>query len=248
MADQKNIHDDEQFIVRRPIGVAQILTELCKNKTMLNMSFSRGQEQGLTTVIGVNREKRVVYIDKSLDAGFNQKLLNSNAIVFSKTDGIKVKWTSKKIVAVKLKDGEAFKIALPKSVYRFQRREYFRLLTPVAVPIICTIPYLNETMDDTNVFEMMLTDISLGGIGTMVVDELSPSLVLEKDFEHCKIKLPDISDVEVILRVKNMTEIILANGAKKHRVGFEFVNLPHIEQRLIQNYVFHLEREALNLR
>lgn len=95
---------------------------------------------------------------------------------------------------------------------------------------------------------MMLVDASLGGVGTVVSDHLSPAIALEKDFERCKIKLPEVGDVEITLRVKNITEIALINGSKKHRVGFEFVALPHTEQRLIQNYVFHLEREALSLR
>ena len=38
---------------------------------------------------------------------------------------------------------------------------------------------------------------------------------------------------------------MMANGSKKFRVGFEFVELSREEERIVQQYVLHLEREAL---
>jgi hypothetical protein len=58
MDDKKNSHGDEQYMAHHPIEISQILAELAKNKTMLNLSFNHGQEQSLTTIIGVNREKK----------------------------------------------------------------------------------------------------------------------------------------------------------------------------------------------
>lgn len=245
MVDQKVAQDDEKFLTHHPIAIAQILNELAKNKTTLNLSFNHGQEQGLTTVIGLSGDKKSVYIDKSLDAGFNKRLLASKSVVFSKTDGVKVKWVSQKIIEVKLTDGEAFKIALPKSIYRFQRREFFRSKTPVTNPIVCYIPYRNPTNDKSEKLEMTLFDISLGGIGTMVNDHLSPLLEVEKVFPNCIISLPNFGDLDTSLCVRQIYEKDLPNGAKKIRVGFQFVKLSHEEERMVQQYVLQLEREAL---
>jgi hypothetical protein len=73
-------------------------------------------------VIG-GRDKKFVYMDKRLDSGFNKRLLNSELITLCKTDGIKIRWNTKKLTEVRLKDGEALKMALSKSLYRFQRRD-----------------------------------------------------------------------------------------------------------------------------
>jgi flagellar brake protein len=247
MEDQKVPQDDEQFLTHHPVAIAQILNELAKNKTTLNLSFNHGQDQGLTTVIGVSADKKSVYIDKSLDAGFNKKLLASNSIVFSKTDGIKIRWASRKITEVKLKDGAALKLALPKSIYRFQRREFFRSKTPVTNPIICYIPYRNPTSDRPENLEMVLFDISLGGIGTTVTDHLSPILEEEKVFPNCVINLPNYGELDTSLCVKQIYEKDMPNGAKKIRVGFQFVKLTHEEERIVQQYVLQLERETLVL-
>lgn len=245
MADQKIAHDDEKFLTQHPIAIAQILNELAKNKTTLNLSFNYGQDQGLTTVIGVSRDKKYVYMDKSLDAGFNKRLLASETVVFSKTDGIKIRWVSHQLTEVSLKDGAAIKLSLPKSLYRFQRREFFRSPTPATDPVICYIPYRNPTNDAQEKLEMNLVDANLGGIGTMVSDHLSSLLQLEKVFPHCMIKLPNFGELDVSLCVKHITETVMLNGAKKFRVGFQFVGLSHAEERIVQQYVLHLEREAL---
>lgn len=245
MVDQKGAESDEQYITHHPIAIVQILKELAKNKTTINLSFNYGDEQGLTTVVGVSADKKSVYMDKSMDTGFNKKLLASDSVVFTKTDGVKIRWTSKKVTEVKLKDGAAFKLALPKHLYRFQRREFFRSLTPVSNPITCYIPCHNPTKDQDERLEMVLVDASLGGIGTIAGDHLSEALEVEKVFPHCAINIPRFGELDTSLCVKNITETVMANGAKKFRVGFQFVGLSREEERIVQQYALHLEREAL---
>lgn len=247
MADQKVAQDEDKFLTQHPIAIAQILNELAKNKTTLNLSFNYGEDQGLTTVIGLSRDKKSVYMDKSLDTGFNNRLLASETVIFSKTDGIKIKWVSHQLTEVRLKDGDAIKLPLPKRLYRFQRREFFRSPTPATDPVICYIPYRNPTNDAEETLEMNLVDASLGGIGTMVPDYLSSLLQLEKLFPHCKIRLPNYGELDTSLCVKHITETVMLNGAKKFRVGFQFIGLSHVEARIVQQYVLHLEREALVL-
>ena len=202
MADKKSVQNDEQFITQHPIEIAQILNELAKNKITLNLSFNVGQDQGLTTVIGVSKDKKTVYMDKSLDAGFNKRLMASETVVFSKTEGIKIRWVSRQLTEVQLKDGAALKMALPKSLYRFQRREFFRSLTPVTDPITCCIPYRNPTNDQEEKIEMTLVDASLGGIGTVVTDHFPTLLELEKVFSNCAIKLSNFGALDTSLCVK----------------------------------------------
>lgn len=247
MADQEFAHDDEKFLTRHPVAIAQILNELAKNKTALNFSFNYGQDQGLTTVIGVSKDQRFVYMDKSLDKGFNTRLLNSESITISKTDGIKIRWKTKKLTEVQLKDGEALKMALPESLYRFQRRDYFRSLTPTTDPVLCYIPYENPNNDAEETLVMNLVDASLGGVGTLVSEQLAASVALEVVYPHCAITLPNLGSIDTSLCVKHITETVMLNGAKKRRIGFKFMGLSPLEDRYMQQYVLQLEREALAL-
>jgi flagellar brake protein len=245
MSENTVANDEDKYLTQHPVAIAQVLNELAKNKTTLNLSFNQGRDQGLTTVIGVSKDKKFVYLDKNLDAGFNKRLLASDYIVFSKTDGIRVRWSAKKLTEVRLTDGEALKMPLPTKLYRFQRREFFRSLTPVTNPVICYIPYRNPTNDRDEKLEMVLVNASLGGIGTFVTDHLSSIIELEQVFPNCAISLPNDGDIETSLCVKHITETVMLNGSKKYQVGFQFINLSHEDQRVIQKYVLQLEREAL---
>jgi len=248
MMDENKLPDDEQFTVHHPKEVSQILAELSKNKAILNVSFNHGNDQCLTTIIGVDSEKRAVYLDIGLDAGFNKKLLESNHMVISKNDGIRIRWTSAKITLVKLKDGEALKIALPRSMIRLQRREFFRSPTPLVHPLICYVPYHHPINKSENtVFELMLIDASLGGIGTVLSGPLPPVMEVGTVFEDCKLKLPNYGELNISLCVRNVKEIISKSGALRHRIGLQFTDVSKVDERLIQRYVFNLEREALVL-
>jgi flagellar brake protein len=245
MLDQKIANEDDKYLTEHPVAIAQVLNELAKNKTPLNLSFNHGQEQGLTTVIGVSKDKQFVYLDKSLDPGFNKRLLASQSYTFSKTDGIKVRWTANQLTEVMLTDGEALKMPLPKKLYRFQRRDFYRSLTPVTNPISFFIPYINPTNNQAESLEMVLVDASLGGVGSVVNDHLSPILQLGEDFEQCEISIPNFGNINTVLSIKHITETVMLNGSKKFRVGFKYLNLSHEHERILQKYLLQLEREAL---
>ncbi len=247
MAAQNYTSEDEQFSTENPVEIAQIIAVLAKDKTTLNMSFNHGQDQGLTVVIGVSADKKWVYLDKSLDAGFNQRLMESSTVSYTKTDGVKIRWSSHEMAEAKLLDGSALKIPLPERLYRFQRREFFRSPTPAVDPIICHIPYINPSNEQQETLDMPLADISLGGIGTMASDHLSRLIEVEAVFDDCKIELPKFGKLDTRLLVRHITETVMANGSKKFRVGFQFTDLTRAEERILQQYVLHLEREALVL-
>ncbi len=247
VAAQNYTSEDDQYLTGNPVEIAQIITVLAKNKTTLNMSFNHGQDQGLTVVIGVSSDKKWVYLDKSLDAGFNQRLMDSSTVIYTKTDGVKIRWSSHEMQEAKLTDGSALKIPLPDQLYRFQRREFFRSPTPSVNPVICHIPYEDPITEQTKMFDLPLTDISLGGIGTLAADHLPAPVEVEAVFDHCKIDLPNFGDLETRLRVRHITNEVMPNGAKKLRVGFQFTALTRAEERVLQQYVLNLEREALVL-
>jgi len=247
VAAQNYTSEDDQYLTENPVEIAQIITVLARNKTTLNMSFNHGQDQGLTVVIGVSADKKWVYLDKSLDAGFNQRLMDSSTVIYTKTDGVKIRWSSHEMSDAKLTDGMALKIPLPEHLYRFQRREFFRSPTPSVNPVVCRIPYIDPVTEEQKHFELPLKDISLGGIGTIATDHLPAIVEVEAVFDNCKMDLPDYGELDTRLRVRHITNEVMANGAKKQRVGFQFTALTRAEERILQQYVLHLEREALVL-
>jgi c-di-GMP-binding flagellar brake protein YcgR len=131
-----------------------------------------------------------------------------------------------------------------------QRREYFRLPTPGGkTPIICRIPLPNaeEGSQEEQTLELPLFDVSVGGIGLVVLDALHEAISIGAHFDNCKIDFPGIGTTNLTLCVRNIRHVIMKNDTAQHRVGLEFINPSRGNQSLIQRYTFALESESLSI-
>lgn len=244
MEQMANVPDEEQFVVRNLKEIIQILTEMSKQNIDIKLSFNSGNDVCLTRVISVDTKRNVVYLDTGIDEGFNTRLLAADYVLFNKDYGVRVRWSSKQVSIVNLPDGKALKIAIPQSVVRLQRREYFRLATPVVNPVACQIPVPDDENPGSNkMLSFALVDISLGGVGLVTTELLDPSIEIGASFNGCQIDFPDIGKTNLTLQVKNVVAIPVKEGVVKHRIGLCFVNPSTGNSGLIHRYTFNLERE-----
>lgn len=244
MEHAAHTHDEEQFIVRNQKQIIQILNDLAKHHEMLKVSFN--SDTCLTNVISVDANNHVVYLDIGIDEAFNSRLLESHHVVFSKDDGIRIKWTSTQVSFATLKDGKAIKIALPQKLMRLQRREFFRLATPIVNPVPCIIPVSDQANPDAErVLELTLVDVSLGGIGVIAANPLDELFVIGASFDKCKINFPEVGETSLTLQVRNIIPITMKDGAIKHRIGLQFISPSRGNEGLINRYTYNLERQAM---
>lgn len=243
-----HLPEEEQYLVSNLKEIVQILTDLSKKKTMLKVSFNHGADECLTNVIAVDANNHAVYLDIGLDEAFNSRLLASHHVAFAKDDGVRIKWISAHVSLATLKDGKAIKIALPQKLMRLQRREYFRLATPIVNPVPCQIPIVDQTNADENkILEFTLVDVSLGGIGAITLNPLDPAFVIGASFNQCKISFPDIGVTSLTLQVRNITPITMKDGSIKNRIGFQYIEPSRGNEGLISRYTYNLERLLMAL-
>jgi c-di-GMP-binding flagellar brake protein YcgR len=243
---QTTLSDDERYAVHNVKEIVQILSDLAEKQTMIHVAFNHGHDWCLTTVVDVDTKNHAVHLDIGRDELFNSKLLASHHVEFVIDEGIKIKWTSSNLSAVMLKDGKALRIALPHKLIRVQRREFFRLATPIATPVPCVVPYADEmNPDGESALDLTLVDASIGGIGATAADPL-PSVFTEgAGFDGCKISFPGVGETSVTLRIKSIKPITMMDGVVRQRLGLEYVNPSRGNQGLIQRYTFNLERDAM---
>lgn len=237
-------HDEEQFIIQNQKQIIQILNDLAKHHEMIKVSFNN--DTCLTNVISVDASIHTVYLDIGIDEAFNNRLLASHHVVFTKDDGVRIKWLSAHVSLATLKDGKAIKIALPQKMMRLQRREFYRLATPIVNPLSCIIPISDEANSDAErALELTLVDVSLGGIGAIVADPLNELFVIGSSFHQCKINFPEVGETSLTLQVRNITPITMKDGITKHRIGLQFISPSRGNEGLINRYTYNLERQAM---
>jgi c-di-GMP-binding flagellar brake protein YcgR len=238
--------EDESFIVRNKKAVLQILNGLKNDATDLKISFNDGKEDYITPIIDVDVDNNMILFDMSIDAAFNKRLLASNKIGILKDSGIRVKWESDQHSLVTLTDGNALRVELPEVIVRLQRRELFRLPTPMLKPVVCFMPVPNIlTPNKNDIIEYDLVDVSLGGVGLVVKKSLHPGIKVGDQFENCKINFHGAGEASLTLQVRNIIPIESKSKKQQYRIGLEFIKPSRGNEGIIHKYTFDLERAML---
>jgi c-di-GMP-binding flagellar brake protein YcgR len=234
--------EDSPFALHNRKEIVFVLEDLAKHRAAINLDTAEGV--GLvTTVLGVSSEGNHVYVDISADEQINEKITNSKHVSFVTQTGVKVRWYSTHLHLVELQDGDAFSMLVPAVIERVQRREYFRLSTPQGShALICKIP------TDTGDLEVIIVDISVGGIGISIRGEAPEVFSQGALFEGCSISLPLVGAVPANLEVRGVWKSTKTkSGEQMIRIGLKFEDLSRGAANVIQRYIIQLEAERISL-
>jgi len=239
--------EDSQFKVRSKREIQSILNSIAQAGTRAALYYDDGNDFILTSVLEVDEQN--LWLDIGSISSSNQRILRSNKIIFiSSHHQVKVQFVASRIEQTLLENRPAFHLSLPDNLLRIQRREYFRLTTPVRNPLRCIIPLsplvaMSAPGHPLSRREVTIMDISGGGIA-LVCEVEDTELQPGKIYEDCRIPLPGIGTVSVTVRVKNSFEVTMLNGSVSRRAGCEFTRLSGEATTLLQRYVVHLQSET----
>lgn len=234
------LNDDghfSQYVVEQHNEIVYIFRSLIEKGDLVSASFDHGKSVMLTVIVGVDPIRELAFLDVGSIEAQNQKILQSEKIIFvTSHDKVKIQFATDKIEKTIFDGRDAFKIKLPDSLIRLQRREYYRLHLPGFSPLKCAIP-MNDSFTMTEV-----VDISLGGIKiTLPPTEtpFEPGTILA----GCTMELPEIGSINADLKICNIAEFTLKSGLKNHRAGCSFINLSQKMQSMIQRFLIQVERK-----
>lgn len=233
--------DDTRFLVTNALEIVRILRGLVQRNEMVSAFFDGGKGLLLTSVLQVYPELDTIVLDCGANNEINERILRADKIIFATSlDRVKVQFSSPGIEPGTFEGKPAFVIHFPTQVLRLQRREYYRLTTPLINPLKCRVP-----MENGKVEEYPLVDISAGGIGMMIGNSPDMQLKVGAVYPGCRIELPGVGMLELTLSIQSFFEVTLKNGSKSFRSGCQFTCLHTSMQSLIQRYIVKLERERI---
>ena len=235
--------DYSKYLLHSRSEILAVLRTLIQKGSMITVYFDHGRSFLLTSVIALGDDNRQFILDVGSDSEMNRKALLADKLVFTTVvDKVKVQFSLDKLSPIQSGGRPALLAKVPEQLLRLQRREFFRLSTPVANPLkLCA----TITRADASVvqLELPLMDISGGGVGLTVSAEQTELLKRDDTLSDCKIMLPDEGLLVATLRVRSLVEVITRSGARFFRVGCEFIGLPPSRMTLIQRYITRVERE-----
>ena len=235
--------DDSRYLVTNRLEIVRILRSLAQRNELVSAFFSNGKDLLLTSVLTVYPEIDTVVLDCGSNNDLNQRILRAEKIIFvTALEKVKVQFISQGIEPSNFENKPAFVVPLPTQVLQLQRREYYRLTTPIVNPLKCKVP-----LGEGRVEEFPIIDISAGGIGMILANSVALPLKVGSTYPGCRIELPGVGTLELTLGIQSLFEVTLKNGAKSLRSGCQFVNLHPSMETLIQRYILRLERDRINL-
>jgi c-di-GMP-binding flagellar brake protein YcgR len=234
----ENWHDFEVDSRREIVSLLRAIGE----KNQLIRMLVRGEaDVCVTTILDIDPDTNSLYIDCSIDSEQHRRILDAKRLSFETTlDRIRILFSTEGAEETTYDGGAALLIAIPPSLIRLQRREFYRMPTPVSNPVRATIPVPPQLGGGTAL--VPLADISVGGIAI-----LDNKMVLGNTIGHkflgCRIDLPEIGIVTTGLQVRNSLELTLLNDKSNRRLGCEFIDISRGNLALVQRYITKLERE-----
>lgn len=225
--------------------IIALLRAMQEHNQLVTMQADEGADAIVTSVLEVDEEQGIVVIDRAPSNIVNQRILASDNISFETVlDNIRILFFSSKVRECLYDNLPALYIAIPPSLIRLQRREFYRVPTPVANPVHCTIriPPDDETGTAGTTVIVTLKDISAGGIGIVDEKKLLDNTI-GRVYKDCRIDLPGGTAVVAQLQVRNSHDLTLVSGKSIRKIGCMFVNLPNAMLAAIQRYITKLERE-----
>jgi c-di-GMP-binding flagellar brake protein YcgR len=236
-AELENWHD---FEVESRREIFSLLRGIGEKNQLIRMLIQGESDVCVTSILDVDEASNTVYLDCSIDQEQNKRILASRRLSFETTlDKVRILFAADQIEQTQFEGNPAFKIPFPDTLIRLQRREYYRIATPVTNPVRVQIALPAELGGPTT---FPLADISCGGIA-ILDNKMVLGDAIGKSYLDCKIDLPEIGPITTALQVRNSLDLTLLNNKTNRRLGCEFVNIPRGALASVQRYITKLERE-----
>ena len=209
---------------------------------MLSARFGANNESYITTLIGINEKDNTVVLDYGSKEDLNQNILNANKVAFD-TDfnGIKVSFVGAGLKKITHKGDPAFSMPIPKSLYWMQRREYYRVKSPLTKPSYCQLIIENKKPVNLKLYDISLTGFAMLNVSKEVSDLMIPG----QKIAQSKLILSEAGEGVVSFEICAKYIINPDKLQKIQKIGCKFVNLTRSVEETIQRYMQQIQRENL---
>ncbi|MGZ4989537.1 MAG: flagellar brake protein [Methylobacter sp.] len=234
--------DISSFSIQNPKQIINHLSLLVKNKCLLSARFGANNESYITTLLAINEANNSLVLDCGSKEDLNQRILNAGKVTFNtEYNGIKVSFVGAALKQTTHKKEAAFSVPIPKSLYWMQRREYYRVKSPLSKPSYCQL--IVEGREPVN---LKLYDISLTGFAMLNVSkEISELLIPGSTISQSKLILSEAGEGMISFEICAKYIINPDKPQKIQKIGCKFIKVTRAVEEIIQRYMNQIQRQDL---
>lgn len=232
-----------QFIITNRREIVFYLQLLARQRTIVTTYIDDGQRFFLSSIVALDEESGRLFLDPSSAPENNAQAQSAHQLTLvANLDRVKIQLRLPALQPRNYQGQNTLSAPLPEALLRLQRREFFRLEPPLATPVHCKLA-AHQADGSSSTFELILSDISGGGLSLIGATEIAGSFPRDALFQDCRLDIPGEGVIQVNLRVRKVIELAARDGEHTLRIGCEFVNLPGTRLAFIERYIARIERE-----
>lgn len=236
-----SVEDHDRYLLHTEGAIRAELLKLAKKPDIITAYYNQGKSFILTAVLGVVKERNLVVLDVGPDDETTRKAIATGKLVCTtKSMGVPVKFTVENLKSAKYQGQPAIAAPLPETLYRLQRREFFRVQVPRINAPICEIP-LDEGQRSV---KLKIVDLSVGGLCVLIPPEAEFKPQMRDIYNNCLIRLPDFGEMTVDIEIRNQGTFYTSKNEAIPRVGGAFINLSMQNNLYLQRYIYQLQAAA----
>ncbi|MFW5443703.1 MAG: flagellar brake protein [Methylococcaceae bacterium] len=235
-----------KYLVRNQKQVFNYLKMLSAERCLISAAFGEDDKDTfLTAILDIDEKKKTITIDCGPKEYLNKRLLDS-AIIKCATEykGIKVQFEGRKVKKAGKTGQPAFTIPIPGSISWVQRRQFYRIKSPLSKNSYCTVSYTNLETEEETTLNLQLYDLSASGFSILNDEaEFSNQLIPSAEFKNCTLALHEEAELNISFEVRHKLPLNPNKPGKTERVGCYITNSsPRIESTILR-YMQNIERE-----
>ncbi|WCE03697.1 flagellar brake protein [Pseudoxanthomonas sp. JBR18] len=234
---------DDKYLLRNPRQIRRLLRALIDQRATLTVHLMGRDQSFASAILEVDEDEDQVLLDGSVNEASNQAAERAGTLLcFAQLDRVRVRFRIEALDRIEQNGRTAFRFPLPDSLYYLQRREFYRLETPITESPTCILRIPDSSAADPIELEARVVDISGGGLAVALPVDV-PRLTTHVTYPECQLALPDHQPFSVPLMVCSQQRQVLPSGVEFLRIGLQFGQLPRGADELIQRYIFRVDRE-----
>ena len=237
-AELENWHDYE---VQSRREIVALLRQIGEKKQLIRMKIKGEADVCVTSILEVDPDSGLFILDRSINREQNERIVRAGQVMCETyLDKIRILFRAGGLQELEFDGAAALAAQIPDSLIRLQRREFYRMPTPVTNPVPAIVPLPIDLGGGSASFP--LADISCGGVA-LLDSKMTLNSTIGQTFTGCRIELPEIGTVTTSLQVRNALDVTMLNNKTSRRIGCMFVDISRANMAAVQRYITRLERE-----
>lgn len=225
-------------VLKTPLEIVANLRQLQQNHDPLIITFEERNQRFQSYVIAVDRDKNLLILDELMPNDGERYLANGETFnVEAFHEGVRVAWKCEQNVRITEHEGaRCYFSSIPPEVIYHQRRSAFR--APLKQGELIKIELAGDKLRTAIVGQLL--DISATGCKLRFLGNISTNLQAGQVYERFTARFP-FGPMTTAIEVRHVQYEdkldITFIGARFHRINGQ-------EQRLVERFVYQLQREA----